>query len=178
MDNNYSHMVSDLFGQRWFWFVLVGSFLFFGYGVWIFSTPKYEIMYTHRTLPEVRFEKSFMHCHIVEIGNTGREPQKSVNVIFSTDAMKAAALKPKATNFGKVNRKTENRETGDTTMICLGSIKPEMRVEIQLLYIYQTGEIPLRWDEIFKGVKTAEGAAVEGDPGWTILGRMLYAVFG
>ena len=63
-------------------------------------------------------------------------------------------------------------------MICLGSMKPEMRVEIQLLYIYKTGEIPLRWDEIFKGIKTAEGNMVEGDPRLTSLGRMLYALFG
>ena len=36
----------------------------------------------------------------------------------------------------------------------------------------------LRWDEIFKGIKTAEGNMVDGDPRWTSLGRMLYALFG
>ena len=178
MTNNVSYLGSDLFGKRWFWSSLAGFLIFIVCGVWIFSTPNYEIMYTHRTLPEVHTEKLIMHSHILEIGNTGTQIQKFVNVIFSSDAIKAAALRPKVTNFGKVDRKIENRETGDTTMICLGSMKPEMRVEIQLLYIYKTGEIPLLWDEIFKGIKTAEGNMLEGDPRWTSLGRMLYALFG
>lgn len=178
MDKIFGDRVSDLFGQKWSWFALFGAFMFFAYGAWVFSTPEYEIMFNHRTLPQVQTEKAIMHCHIFEIGNTGRQTQKFVNVIFSTNALSATALKPQVENFGKVTRKTETRTSGDTTKIYLGAVKPGKRVEIQLVFIYRKDETPLWWDEIFKGVEIAEGEATKGDPGWTTVGRMLYTVFG
>ena len=178
MSENLNNLFSWLFRQRWLPFALVAFFIFVTYGVWIFSTPKYEVMYNHRMLPEIQTDKVNMHCHIIEIGNTGRMVQQSVDVAFYTNAFAATAMKPKASDFGISDRKTEIRKSGDTTTVCLGSVKPGKRIEIQLLFIYKKNETPFRWDEIFKGVEIARGKAKEGDPGWTTVGRMLFAVFG
>jgi len=173
-----AEIFSGLFGKRWFLFSLIALFIFFACGVWLLSTPAYETMYNHSPLPVVRTDKASVHCHIFEIGNTGRKAQESVEVIFYTDAFSDTAMAPKVSNFGMSDRKTETRESNDTTIIDLGKLEPDKRVEIQLVYIHPIDETPYEWDDIFINIEATQGKVVEGDPGWTTVGRMLYAIFG
>ena len=178
MNKILNYVVSSLFGKRWFLFFLIALFIFLAYGVWIFSIPEYEVMYNHHTLPVVQTEKVSVHCHILEIGNTGRKIQASVDVIFSTDAFSATAMTPTVRDFGVSDRKTGIKKSDDTTIIGLGKLESDKRVEIKLVYIYQKDEMPYDWDDIFIGIEAARGKVLVGDPGWTTVGRLLFAVFG
>lgn len=178
MPEALNDFISKMFGKKWVLFFLVALAIFLVRGIWIFSTPKYETMYNHYTLPRVTTEKVFMDCHIFEIGNTGRKTQDKVDVLFVTQAFESAALPPKAEDFGMSTRRTKIEKSGDTTVMRLESLEPGKRVEIKLLLIYQKDETPGTRDDIFKGIETAEGEIVEGDPGWTTVARMLYAIFG
>ncbi len=178
MGEIFNDMVSSFFGKRWLVFFLVALFLSAIFGVRLFSTPKYEVMYNHAAFPSIQTEKITAHCHLINIGNTGRKRQDSVAVILSTEAYKAVAMKPTVRDFGKVDRQTVLRQNDETTSICLGPVESGKRIEIRLLYLYRQDETPFEWDEIFKGVESARGKTLVGDPGWTTVGRMLYAVFG
>ncbi len=178
MSEIFSETLSKIFGTRWFLFFLAALIIFLVCGVWIASTPAYETMYNHRTLPRVQTETVTMDCHIIEIGNTGRKIQDDIDLLFYTDAYEKAAMMPKAENFGKSDRKTEIEKTGGVTIMRLGAVKPDMRVEVKLLFVYKKNDTPYSWDDIFKGIETSHGEVVEGDPGWTTVGRMLFAVFG
>ena len=178
MPESLNHIVSALFGKRWFAFFLIALFIFLAFGVWIFSTPEYETMYNHRTLPPVQTQKATMHCHILELGNTGRKVQESIDISFFTAAYEAVAMKPAARNFGKSDRRAEIRQSDDTTTMRLFEVAPGTRVEIQMVFLYEKDETPYNWNEIFKGVEAVTGKVVAGDPGWTALARLLYAIFG
>lgn len=178
MNELINDIISALFGKRWLAFFLVALFIFLVYGVWIASTPEYETMFNHKTLPQVRTENAIMDCHIIEVGNTGRKIQDAIDIAFLTDAYETVALKPKARNYGKVDRRVDVTKSGDTTVMRLDTVKPGMRVEIQLVFIYNKDETPYSRDEFFKGIEAANGDVVQGDPGWTTVARMLYGIFG
>lgn len=178
MNELFNDILSALFGKKWLAFFLIAVFIFLVGGVWIASTPEYETMYNYSTLPRVRTENAVVDCHIIEVGNTGRKVQDSIDIAFFTDAYDTVVLKPKARNYGKVDRRVETRRSGDTTVMRLDKVEPGMRVEVQLVFIYKTDRTPYDRDEILKGIEATEGDVVQGDPGWTTVGRMLYGIFG
>ncbi len=157
---------------------IVGLFVLLLYGISVFFTPSYEIMYNHRTLPIIPGKEGSLYVHILEIGNTGGNAQDRADVLFSSEALSSQILPIKVENFGKVTRKVEISRDNDTTRIALGVLKPEMRVQITLYFLYKQNDKVPEWQEIFKGIEVEEGKVVMGDPGWTTFGRMVYSIFG
>jgi hypothetical protein len=171
------HILESLRRPRLF-FPAVGIVILIFWGVSIFSTPSFEIMYNHRLLPVMNTKKGALYAHILEIGNTGRNLQENVDILFSNDALAYQVMRTQVKNFGKVDRKVRIFKNDTTTRIALGPLEPGKRVEISLTLFYKHPDNRHEWTEILQGIEIARGKLVEGDPSWTTLGRMLYKIFG
>lgn len=148
-------------------------------GVSLFFTPPYETMYNHRLLAPVTGKSGRVICfHILEIGNTGRRLQHNVDVLFSSRALTRAVMPLRARNYGKVDRQVAVSDDGATTAVSLGGLEPGRRVELQLVLQHDGSCRDLSWEDLCTGIRPARGDAVEGDPGFTLLGRALYDIFG
>jgi hypothetical protein len=166
------------FGGAKLFFPLAGILILLVWGVSIFFTPSYEVMFNHQLLPAVPSGQGKLYVHILEVGNTGGNLQENVNILFSSNALSFQIMPLKIKNFGKVDRKVEITEDDVVTRIALGALAPEKRVEISIYLFYKDPDEIHEWDEIFKGIEIAQGKTVEGDPSWTTLGRILYGIFG
>jgi len=178
MANTNLKNLFERFGGAKLLFPAAGILILFAWGISIFFTPSYEVMYNHHLLPVVNSGEGKLHFHILEVGNTGGNLQDKVDILLSSDALSFQILPMQIKNFGKVDRKVEIMEDDVTTRIALGALAPEKRVEISIGLFYKNPDKIHEWDEILKGIEIAQGKTVEGDPGWTTVGRILYGVFG
>lgn len=168
----------ERFGAIKLFLLATGLFFFIFYGVSIFLTPSYEVMYTHRLLPVTPIKQGEMHIHILELGNTGRNSQEKVDILLASSIMAFEAIPLAVRNFGKVDRNISISDNGNITRIALGALEPEKRVELRLCLFFENANEVHEWDDFFKGIEIEQGKTVAGDPKWTTLGRFFYNIFG
>jgi len=163
---------------RWTAVVLALLVLVFT-GVSLFSRPAHEVLYTGTChVTRMAETQRLLAFYIVEVGNTGTEPQERVNLCFLKSAMDRKIFDVSARNFGVSAREIGIREEGDTTVIELGRLEPEKRVRLTFSLVYPAGSGAEGWDTIFKGIELSAGRAKEGDPGMTMVGRAWFTIFG
>lgn len=162
----------------WMTILLALAVLFFS-GISLFSRPDYEVLYSpSRILMTNSTDGGIWAFYNVEVGNTGIEPQDKVDLCLSRTAMNRRILPVTANNFGVTPRYivTSNEQT--RTIIKLGKLESEKRVEVSFVLSYPEGQEPDDWNTLFLGMELSEGSAKKGDPGMTMVGRAWFTIFG
>jgi len=148
-------------------------------GVSLFHTPSCELMYSPaRVVAPAGEGRGTLVLYVVEAGNTGACELENVDLCFSKEIMDRAVLPVIARNFGVSERRiTVSNEPG-VTVVSLGRLEPEKRVNIYITLKYPDGIQPDTWETLFLGVRMPKGRARQGDPGMTLVGRAWMALFG
>jgi hypothetical protein len=147
-------------------------------GASIFTTPDDEVLYATDPPITTCLTHGCTLIYRLEIGNTGRNPRRRVRVHLQTAVVDRAILPPRFRNFGKVERPVTTGDEAGIRTYDLGPVKPQQRVELQLvLQVPDRSDAP-RWDEILAGVDADTGEVRRGSPAGTTFARWMYAIFG
>lgn len=162
----------------WMAVTLAGFVLVFT-GVSLFHTPSSEVMYSHaRLLLKESKSGGQLASYRLNVGNTGREPQRNVRLRFSREAMDHALLAPAAYNSGVIRLPAALMSDKTSMTMDLGPMDPGQRVEVTFLLSYKQGEAPPEWEAVFLGAEPEKGKAEKGDPAMTMVGRAWFAAVG
>ena len=178
--NNLYYKIRDLipaWGPVGLTFFVIAVLVFVFSGISLFYTPADEVIYSHNSML-IPFDKTQKGVFWrIEVGNTGRFPQKDVKLRFSKKIMNKTVLPLSVRNFGVSDRPVTRTTDGDSVVIALGELEPGKRVSINFTLGYSVNEQIHSWDELCLGVKPSEGNAKEGDPGITAVGRAWFSLF-
>ena len=161
-----------------FFVLATGLLILIFYGISIFFTPSYEVMYNHRILPIIQSGNGEIHVHILEIGNTGKKTQEHVDILLESSIMHFETIPISVRNFGIVDRQFTVSENGSTTRVSIGLLETDKRVELRVCLFFENSDEVYEWDDFFMGIEIERGKTVSGDPKWTSLGRFLFNIFG
>jgi hypothetical protein len=161
------------------WMLIAGGvFVLATGGVSIFSLPDNEVLYDPQPPMVVCTASGCISMYVLEVGNTGRQVQEHVRVRLRTAALRAPIMPPTVRNFGKVDRPVSVRDDGDARIYDLGRVKPQERIELQLVYRDPDRNTHRDWQQMLVSVEAAAGEVRQGSPAVTTLGRYFYAIFG
>jgi hypothetical protein len=161
---------------RWMLIAIGGLVLVTG-GISIFSIPDHEVLYDARPPLVTCMTSGCVSIYTLEVGNTGREMQDDVRVRLRRDAIREPILPPSVRTFGKVDRRVGVRDEDDVRIYDLGPVRPQERIELQLVYQDHDRSARRDWQRMLVSVEAAQGEARRGNPGGVLLGRLLYAIF-
>jgi hypothetical protein len=163
--------------SRWA-FGLIGALLLWRAGISIFRTPAHEVLFSAAAPMRTCLASVCTNLLVMQVGNTGSEPQENVRVRFRAVPLQASPLPMTVRNFGIVDRPVKMTEAAGERVYDLGRLEPQKRVEFKLLFVGKPGESLPSWDDLLVGVEPASGEARLGDPAVVRFARMMQALFG
>jgi hypothetical protein len=158
--------------------IAAGLFVLLRGGASLFTIPDDEVLYA--TEPPITncISDGCILIYKLEVGNTGRNPRERVRVTLRASAVDAAILPLAFRNFGKVRRAVREASEGDARVYDLGRLKPQERVEMNLVLRVPDPARALAWDAILVAVDADTEAVRRGSPAVTTFARWMYAIFG
>jgi hypothetical protein len=112
----------------------------------------------------------------MEIGNSGWDDQRNVEVVLASEPLDLAVLPIKVANFGKIIREVDIDADDNETRIQIGRLRKSERVELSfVLQVAKGDEVP-EWSEILRSVTPTEGKAKPGSAGWATFGRLIWGI--
>lgn len=167
-----------MFGRLRWVLIAVGGLILATGGVSIFALPDHEVLYSPQPPLVSCISSGCISIYVLEVGNTGREIQEHVRVRLRAEAVRSPMLPPTVRTFGKVDRHVDVRDDGEVRIYDLGPVKPQERIELQLVYRDPDRGPHRDWLQMLVAVDAARGEVRQGNPGGVLLGRFLYAIFG
>jgi hypothetical protein len=162
---------------RWL-FAVVGALFLWRAGISIVGTPRHEVLYNLSRPMRICVPSICTTVLRLEVGNTGTAAQDGVRVRLRAAPLRSLPLPVTVRNFGKVDRRVQMSEDEGLRVYELGRLEPQVRVEIEIVFLGQADDVAPDWPDVFVGVEPHQGEAKVGDPALVLFARWMHAFFG